>query len=166
MWKDIHHYFPGYPILNRGFGGSTLLDQIQYVKDIVYPYNPKQIFIYCGENDLASADTVSSEQVYQRFVTLYLLIRKKFPKISVIYVFMKPSPSRVHLMPKMSAANDSIKAFLLKQKNTGYIDVYHHMLTPEGKPMEHLFLGDKLHMNASGYRIWQKLILPNLLSNK
>jgi lysophospholipase L1-like esterase len=69
-------------------------------------------------------------------------------------------------MTKMAAANQAIKTFLVKQKNTGFIDVYHHMLTADGKPMEQLFLGDRLHMNASGYRIWQRLILPNLLSNK
>ncbi len=27
-WKDINQYFPGYPIINRGFGGSNLLDVI------------------------------------------------------------------------------------------------------------------------------------------
>jgi hypothetical protein len=30
-WKDINQYFPGYPIINRGFGGSVLLDVIHYV---------------------------------------------------------------------------------------------------------------------------------------
>ncbi|HEV8273318.1 MAG TPA: G-D-S-L family lipolytic protein, partial [Chitinophagaceae bacterium] len=49
-WTDVQDYFPGYTIINRGFGGSTLLDQIRYVNDIVFPYDPKQIVIYCGEN--------------------------------------------------------------------------------------------------------------------
>src|SRR6478672_3833117 len=54
-WTDVQDYFPGYPILNRGFGGSTLKDVIRYADDIILPYNPKQIVIYCGENDLASS---------------------------------------------------------------------------------------------------------------
>src|SRR6478752_2648360 len=44
-WKDVQEYFPSYPILNRGFGGSQLPDQVRYVNDIVFPYQPKQIII-------------------------------------------------------------------------------------------------------------------------
>ncbi len=140
MWKDIPEYFPGYPILNRGFGGSALLDQINYVNDIVYPYHPKQIFIYCGENDLSSSDTVTANDVYQRFLKLFSLIRKRNSRIPVYYVSMKPSPSRVHLLPKMIEGKNIIKKFLSKELNTGYIDVYNHMLEKDGKPMKNIFI--------------------------
>src|SRR5687767_4486166 len=59
MWNDIRNYFPGYPIINRAFGGSSLPDLIRYASKIVFPYKPKQIVIYCGENDLAASDTVT-----------------------------------------------------------------------------------------------------------
>src|SRR4051812_8564477 len=74
-WTDVQHYFPGYPILNRGFGGSTLPDVIHYADDVIFPYEPKQIVIYCGENDLASSDTVSAAMVIGRFKTLFGMIR-------------------------------------------------------------------------------------------
>ena len=45
-WKDVQDYFPGYTIINRGFGGSVLNDVIRYEKDIIFPYQPKQIIIY------------------------------------------------------------------------------------------------------------------------
>ena len=157
MWKDIPEYFPGYPILNRGFGGSALLDQINYVNDIVYPYHPKQIFIYCGENDLESSDTVTANDVYQRFLKLFSLIRKRNSRIPVYYVSMKPSPSRVHLLPKMIEGNNRIKKFLSIELNTGYIDVYSHMLEKNGKPMKNIFIEDQLHLNAYGYKIWKNL---------
>jgi len=54
-WKDVADYFPGYSIINRGFGGSTLVDVIRYADDVIFPYDAKQIVIYCGENDLASS---------------------------------------------------------------------------------------------------------------
>jgi len=37
-WTDVQNYFPGYTIINRGFGGSTLPDLIRYEKDIIFPY--------------------------------------------------------------------------------------------------------------------------------
>src|SRR5476651_483122 len=47
-WTDVQQYFPGYPIINRGFGGSSLPDVIRYADEIIFPYDPKQIIIYCG----------------------------------------------------------------------------------------------------------------------
>ena len=33
MWTDVQDYFPGYTIINRGFGGSTLQDWIRYAEE-------------------------------------------------------------------------------------------------------------------------------------
>ena len=50
-WKDVAKYFPDQTIINRGFGGSSLPHMIMYAEDVIFKYNPKQILIYCGEND-------------------------------------------------------------------------------------------------------------------
>lgn len=163
LWKDVQDYFPGYPILNRGFGGSTLLDVIRYTPDVIYPYQPKQILVYCGENDFAANDSLYPAQVAERFINLFEAIRKKYKKVQVTYVSMKPSPSRKHLMPKYNVANVMIKNYLAKKKRTAFIDVYHAMLQAEGTPMTDIFLPDNLHMNKKGYTIWQKIIAPYLL---
>ena len=55
-WKDVAMYFPGYPIINRGFGGATLVDLIYYVDEAIIKYQPKKVFIYCGENDIADVE--------------------------------------------------------------------------------------------------------------
>jgi len=162
-WTDVSDYFPGYKIINRGFGGSTLLDQIRYVNDDVFPYHPKQIVIYCGENDLAASDTVTGEMVYKRFVTLFNRIRYRLSNVPIVFISLKPSPSRWHLREKMIAANNKIKAFLAKQKKTAFVDVYHKMLGPDGSPIKEIYLEDNLHMNAKGYAIWQKELRPHLL---
>ncbi len=161
-WKDVQDYFPGYKIINRGFGGSSLPDVIRYVNDIIIPYHPKQVVIYCGDNDLAASDTVTAETVVSRFKNLFFLIRKKLPNENIAFVSIKPSPSRTRLMPKGEAANKAIKSFLVSQKNTSFIDVYHLMLEENGKPMPSIFLQDSLHMNAKGYAIWKKAIEPHL----
>lgn len=162
IWKDVQEYFPEHQIINRGFGGSTLPDLIRYVEDIVYPYNPKQVVIYCGENDLAASDTVNARTVAERFKTLFSLIRERYPKVPVLYVSMKPSPSRERLMQKMDAGNWAIESFLKQQKKADYLDVYHLMLDSDGRPREELFLKDMLHMNKEGYVIWQAALKPLL----
>ena len=159
-WKDVADYFPGYIIVNRGFGGSTLLDVIRYAYDIIVPYQPKQVFIYAGDNDLAEGASVA--EVVTRFKTLFQLIRINVPNATMDYISIKPSPSRENLMPKMKEANKQIEAFLKTQKNTGFINVFSPMLNADGTPKPEIFVEDRLHMNADGYAIWKKTILPYL----
>jgi len=162
-WKDVQDYFPGYPIINRGFGGSSLPDVIRYADAIIFPYQPKQVVVYCGENDFASSDTVTANTVVERFTTLFNMIRKKLTKVPVAFISMKPSPSRQHLAIKMQDANQQIARFLATQKRTQYIDVWHNMLLPNGNSNGYLFTSDSLHMNAAGYRIWEMIIRPYLV---
>ncbi|MDB5200124.1 MAG: hypothetical protein JWO92_2087 [Chitinophagaceae bacterium] len=162
-WTDVQNYFPGHKIINRGFGGSSLPDVIRYAGDIIFPYHPKEIVIYCGENDLAASDTVTAQMVFDRFKKLFVLIRKKLPKVPVVFISIKPSPSRQHLMPKMVEANKMIKNYLSKSTNTTFVDVYHKMLNAYGNPIDDIFIEDRLHMNAKGYAIWRKAIQPYLI---
>ena len=163
LWKDVETYFPDRKILNRAFGGSTLVDVIRYRYDVIYPYQPKQIVIYCGENDFASSDTVTVEMVVKRFTTLFNYIRAKYKNVPLAYVSMKPSPSRVSLMPKYMEANKRIQTFLATKPNTKFVDVYKAMLTSTGEPMPDIFKEDMLHMNEKGYAIWKKKLQNVLL---
>jgi lysophospholipase L1-like esterase len=163
MWKDVQDYFPAYTIINRGFGGSAFPDVIRYTNDIIIPYKPKQIIIYCGENDFAGNDSIQPAEVTRRFIELFTIIRKRYRKVPIAYVSMKPSPSRTKLLVKFETANGLIKDFLATKKRTDYIDVYHAMLLEDGTPMPDIFIQDRLHMNAKGYSIWQKIIEPYLL---
>jgi len=162
-WTDVQEYFPGYTIINRGFGGSTLLDVIRYEKDIIFPYHPKQIVFYCGENDVASADTISPQIVLGRVKQLITDIRTAMPKVNIVFISLKPAPSRWKMKDRMMASNTLIKKYLKKKKRTSFVNVWDAMLAADGNPIPDIFIQDKLHMNAKGYAIWQKLIAPYLL---
>ena len=163
-WKDIKNYFPEYPILNRGFGGSTLNDLIFYANETIIKYHPKQIYIYCGENDIADKDKVTPEITLDRFKTLFTIIRTNLPtNISIVFVSIKPSILRWSLEDKFVAANKLIKTFLAQQPNTQYLDTHSAMLDTNGMVLQDIFIKDNLHMNAKGYVIWQKIIAPTLL---
>ncbi|MEJ7693409.1 GDSL-type esterase/lipase family protein [Daejeonella sp.] len=160
-WTNVQSAFPGYTIINRGFGGSSLPDAIRYAPDIIIPYQPRQVVIYVGENDFP-ADGVSAEIVYDRFTTLFEIIRKGLPKAHILFVSFKPSPSRLKFLPEMVKANAMIKDYLKKYRRTDYVDVYSKMLLADGTPMPDIFKADKLHMTEAGYAIWQKEIKPYL----
>lgn len=162
MWNDLQQDFPEHTVINRGFGGSSLPHVIDYADIIIFPYNAKQIVIYAGENDFTESDTISAQTVYNRFRDLYALIRQQQPKTPIVYISIKPSPSRAHLMPKMKEANRLIENFLQQQKKAKFVNVYQLMLNADGKPMGDIFLDDQLHMNRKGYAIWQQALKPYL----
>ena len=163
-WKDISNYFPGYPIINRGFGGSSLTDIIHFNQETILKYKPKQIYIYCGENDIAASDTITPQIVFERFKTLYTIIRNRLGnKIPIMYVSIKPSVARWSMEEKFVAANSLIRNFINKQKQTQFLDVHSAMLDTNGEVYKDIFIADKLHMNAKGYAIWQKIIAPTLV---
>lgn len=164
-WKDVNQYFPGYPIVNRAFGGSTLEELTQYVKETILQYEPKQVVIYCGENDLAKNDQVTPEIVLARFTTLFHIIRNKLGNgTRITFISLKPSVARWNLEAKYIATNQLIAQFLNKQKNAEFIDVQAAMLLPDGTVMKDIFIADNLHMNAKGYAIWQKILAGKLLT--
>jgi lysophospholipase L1-like esterase len=162
MWTDVQDYFPDFPIINRGFGGSKLTDLILFADQIAFPYQPRQIVIYCGENDFASNDTLSAAAVTNRFIQLFRLIRTRLPEVQITYISMKPSPYRWPLAAKFIEANHDIEEFLKEEKNTAFISVWDKMLNKKQLPDSALFLEDMLHMKAEGYRLWQQEIAPHL----
>lgn len=164
-WKDVAMYFPGYPIINRGFGGASLVDLIRYAEEVIIQYQPRQVFIYCGENDMADVDTVSPATVLTRFTTLHHLLVKQLPKnTKLVFVSIKPSIARWRLENKFKEANQLIRDFIATQKNTQFLDLHNAMLDEKGLPQQDIFIADNLHLNAKGYQIWQKAFAPYLSS--
>lgn len=158
-WTDVAEYFPDKTIINRGFGGSRLTDLNYYANDLLN-YQPKQIIVYCGENDFADNDKLKADVVVERFTTFYKKIRTKFPNIEVDYISMKYSPSRENLWPQMKEANKKIAAFIKKQPKSKFIDITKVMEDPNGKIRKELFVEDMLHMTPEGYRLWTSVMKP------
>ena len=162
-WTDVQDYFPSFIIINRGFGGSTIPDVIHYADRIIFPYQPKQIVIYCGENDIASSDTITATIMLQRYQQLFFLIRSKLKNAEIDFVSIKPSPSRKKFRTTVEQSNQLIKDFIAKQAHAKFINVFDAMLNSNGTIKQELFLKDDLHMNEKGYAIWQKIMEPYLL---
>jgi lysophospholipase L1-like esterase len=162
-WDDAQWIFADYKVLNRGIGGAVTNDIINHLNDIVFRYQPKQIVLYVGENDLVDKKNPGNvDSVYNRTMKLYTAIRAKLPEVPILYIGMKPSPSREVIMPMEIAFNKMMKDFFAKEKNTTFLDIYPLMLD-NGKLRPELYVGDKLHMTKLGYDIWEKAVRPHLI---
>jgi lysophospholipase L1-like esterase len=163
LWVDFTKTFKNYTVLNRAIGGAVTADVNRYLDDLVFAYQPKQLVVYVGENDLLKAPDAAT--VANDFKKLYADIRSKLPNTPIIYISIKGSPSRKQYQAKALEANRLISAYIKGQKHITFVDVYRPMLDKDGAMQPRLFKPDMLHMNASGYAIWNKLVLPLLLKD-
>ena len=160
LWKTLAADFPNQRVLNRGFGGSQIIDSVRYAKRVVIPYKPRLIILYAGGNDINAGKT--PEQVftdYQRFVTR---VRADLPETRIAYVSIAPNPARWAQVDRVRAANSLIEAHTRTDARLAFIDVFPKMLGANGEPLPDIYVADRLHMNPKGYEIWRGLVGPVL----
>lgn len=163
LWKSLEQDFHGHRVLNRGFGGSTLPDVIRYAREVILKYKPRQVVIYCGENDLAADSSINGKTVLKRFKSLSGIIHDSLPETKILFIALKPSPSRIRLLEEIRDANRRIRRYIKPRKYMAYADVFTPMLGPDGLPPERLFVKDRLHMSPEGYKIWTEVVGPLLI---
>jgi len=55
--------------------------------------------------------------------------------------------------------NQKVKAFIEQQScHINYVDIHGPMLDDNGMPRSELFLPDDLHLNKTGYDVWEAAI--------
>jgi len=159
-WTTLKQDFPQKEIINRGFGGSQFSDLLEYANRIVYPYKPRQIFVYEGDNDLYAGN--SPQQVLEDFQTFVSQTKHKLPQTSIVFISIKPSIARNDLLDKMAKANKLIQTYIQNIEQVQYVDIFTKMLDKDGKVRSDMLSKDNLHMNAKGYEMWRNAIRPYL----
>jgi lysophospholipase L1-like esterase len=160
LWKSLPQDFPGEKVINRGFGGSEMADSVYYADRIVIPYKPRLIVIQAGGNDINNGK--SPEQVLADFRAFVEKVRARLPGVRIAYLGMNPSPSRWAQREKQQRGNQLIKEYVVTGKNLDFIEFWDVLLGPDGKPREDLFIQDRLHNNAAGYKIRADVVRPHL----
>lgn len=157
MWEDLQERFPYENILNTGFGGSQATDLLYYLQPLVLAYQPKKVFIYEGDNDLAEGKRVG--QVLKVLKNISEGLQGEIPDVSIVIISAKPSISRWGLRGKYKRLNKKLQRWASRNQHLDFADVWNPMLADK-KLNTSLFIEDGLHMNASGYDIWENTLKP------
>lgn len=157
-WDSLAADFPGVPVLNRGFGGSTLADVVYYADRILLPYRPHLVVLYAGDNDLALGRTPA--QVVRDYRALVARLRSARPRAKVAFISIKPSPARRACIDRARETNRRIRSEILRDSLQAYVDVFTPMLDATGQPRPELFMADSLHVTRAGYVLWRSLLAP------
>lgn len=159
-WYTLSEDFSKYPVINRGFGGSQIEDVIHFFDRVVAKYQPSQIVLYSGDNDIAVGK--SSERVFSDFKEFAGMVKEKLPGTELIVLSIKPSTLRWSMYPDMEAVNKKMKYYAQRHQGVEFVDVSSDMLTADGVPDESLLLDDGIHMTPEGYEIWTNILEPYL----
>ena len=157
-WTTLAADFPGVTVINRGFGGSQIDDSTAFASRIIFPYHPRLIVFYAGDNDLDAGK--SPDQVVGEYTNFIGIVHAQLPQTRIIFISIKPSLARWKLRDKIIETNRRIAA--MREPYLSFVDIYPSMLGADGTPEKDLFLSDGLHPSEKCYRLWASLIRPYL----
>jgi lysophospholipase L1-like esterase len=161
LWSNLEDQFKDLPVvIKRGFGGSQLSDCVKNLSRLVLRYRPHTVLVYAGDNDLAAG--TAPQEVLHRFTAFVDGVHRELPQTRIVYISIKPSPSRIRLLPKIRETNTLIEDYADDADEVDYIDVFTPMLDASGQPRAELFRDDALHLNAQGYALWKRIIGPHV----
>ncbi len=160
LWTNVTSDFPGLGIVNTGFGGSQLSDVREHFERLILKYQPRQVLIYCGGNDLNAKKPVA--EVVGDLKAVVERIHRELPKTQVTYVSIALNPARWTQRGLILQANAEIQRFMSADPRRRFVDITQVMLGADGAPKPDIFVADKLHMNRKGYELWIPVIRPAL----
>ncbi len=158
-WRTAQ-YFPQFPVINRGFGGSHASDATYWVKEAVLKYDPSVVVYYEGDNDTSGGK--KADQVFEDMREFAEAVHAEAPGTHVVFLSIKPSPARMGAWPEAVATNVLLESYAAHNYNIHYVDVGSDLLDRNGQPIPELFLSDGIHMTPPGYALWTGLLTPVL----
>jgi lysophospholipase L1-like esterase len=159
LW-DLNQSFPGLQAINRGFGGSQVVDSVYFARQLILKHQPRLLVFYAGDNDIAAGK--SPERVTEDFQALVRAIHQELPRTKIIFLAIKPSLARWAHVGRQRRANALVENLCKTDDRLVYLDVASPMLGEDGKPRPELFAADGLHLNKKGYEMWSALLQPLL----
>ena len=160
-WRSLSSDFADKNVLNRGFGGSELVDAVNYFDRLVAKYEPKQVVLYIGENDIASGKCPGV--VFNKFKEFAKRMRVQLPESELLFLSLKPSIARWDKYPEMEEVNAMVKKYASTRKGVKFIDISTAMLGENGLPKPEFYINDGLHMTEEGYKLWKTKVTPYLV---
>lgn len=156
-------------IYNRGIGGFTTTDMLEYMEEMVFGTEPSRIFINIGTNDIGSPD-YRLEALMERYEEIISRIRERLPEAEITMMAYYPV-NETDKVPEgewdktafvtrtnenIAIANKAVEKLAAK-KGCRFINVNEGLTDERGK-LKKEFTIEGIHMYANGYQV----VLDNL----
>jgi lysophospholipase L1-like esterase len=156
MWNDLQSVYPEYNVINNGFGGSHFSDLIFYYDKLIAPHDPDILFVYEGDNDIASGK--KPKTIVREAKHLIGMIRRDLPRTKIVLISPKPSIARWNLKKEYKNLNSQLEKLANRTHMVEFANVWQAMVNENGEVYKDIFIDDNLHLNEKGYGIWEQVI--------
>lgn len=160
LWKTLAEDYPDHKVINRGFGGSQLIDSSYFADRLIFPHEPKQVIIRAGGNDIN--DGRLPREVADDFAEFVRLVHSKLPDTEILFMGWNPSLARWGQTDKLMEMNRLVREQALEMPRVGYIDTASFVLGEDDLPRPELFVEDQLHFSPEGYKLLAEIVRPYL----
>src|SRR4051812_30037494 len=92
LWKTLAEDYPDLKVINRGFGGTEIVDSTHFADRLIFPHEPRQIFLRAGGNDIHAGRT--PKEVAHDFSEFVRVVHARLPKTEILYIGVSPAPAR------------------------------------------------------------------------
>jgi lysophospholipase L1-like esterase len=148
------------PVVRRGFGGAHVSHVVHNARRIVTPYAPRAVVAFVGGNDVAAGK--SADEVTADYAAFLEIVRGDLPDVDVWILSSKPSKLRWGTWGELQALDVRLRAFADAHPRVRFVETGRTLLGPDGTP-DDVYVFDRLHLNAEGYRRWTAMLKPLLL---
>jgi lysophospholipase L1-like esterase len=160
LWKSLEQDFPNHKVINRGFGGSEIADATHFAERLIFPHEPKVIFLRAGNNDIHNGRL--PDELAADFEAFVKKVHERLPKTEIVFISLCPVPDRWPEQDKNRQLNKLIRRMALNMPRVSYVDAWNISLTNTGYARPELFAADKLHFNVEGYKLLAERVRPYL----
>ena len=162
-WTNINKDLAPYKILNRGFGGSTMAQLLEFRGQLILRYKFKRIFIYEGDNDIGK-NPKKIALVLEQLKEIVKHIHIHQPKAKIYVLSLKCSPFRKKSCRNILLANKEFEKYCQSLPYLIYVDIITDFFDKNGILKEDFFK-DGIHPSEKGYMSMAKTIKPYLFIN-
>jgi lysophospholipase L1-like esterase len=147
-------------ITNRGIGGDITFGILNRIDEIVR-FKPSKVFILIGINDLSKH--IPERVILQNMFSIVNQLKAASPKTQVFVQSILPVNPTVKQFPNGYDVNESVVVVNTQLSNISkrlkftFIDLHKRFCTIDGL-MDPKYTTDGLHLNASGYQLWVKIL--------
>lgn len=166
LWNTIDRDLAPLKTVRRGYGGSTLRDQLYYYDRLARGYRPKAIVIYCDNDLCGNEDDLSPLQYCDLYRVFCGRLMEDYPEAQIYLLSIKYAPLQKRTWGKKAVANELLKEYAQQEHNIHYVDVTTPMLDDAGEARPEFFASDALHLSEKGYAVWSDALRPLLISTR
>jgi lysophospholipase L1-like esterase len=163
LWNGLEEMMAPLSVVNRGYGGATVMDILVNYDKLMAHYSPKAFVVFC-DNDIAGNDNdLTTGEVLDQYRLLFQRMEEDYPDTPVFFLSWKYSDLRAGLRDKQRIVNHLMAEYAAISPLVTFVDVNSLLLDENGEVNPALFESDNLHINRDGYLLWTSVLKPQLL---